>query len=154
MINSFISIRNKYPKIIGNIFFKLALITLLILSLNYARKKVSDRYNDKDDKFASIGWQLAGVEEYITSIGVSDTAKIVVMPDFTPNGSLYFLNRRGWTLQDTSAYSLKNIDKYIKDGASYMILTDKNYLNNSIIKQKVKGISGEYNNVIICNLHK
>ncbi len=152
VINSFISIRNKYPKIIGNIFFKLALITLLVLSLNYARKKVNDRYNDKDDKFASIGWQLAGVEEYITSIGVSDSAKIVVISDFTPNGSLYFLNRRGWTLQDTSAPSINNIDAYIKEGASYMILTDKNYLNNSIIKQKAKGISGEYNNVIICNL--
>ncbi len=152
VINSFISIRNKYPKIIGNIFFKLALITLLVLSLNYARKKVNDRYNDKDDKFASIGWQLAGVEEYITSIGVSDSAKIVVISDFTPNGSLYFLNRRGWTLQDTSDPSIDNIDAYIKEGASYLILTDKNYLNNSIIKQKAKGISGEYNNVIICNL--
>lgn len=154
VIGSFISIRNRCPKIIGNIFFKLALIALVVLSLNYARKKVIGRYETKDDKFANIGRQLDNAQEYINSIGMDDDAKIIVICDFTPNGSLYFLNRRGWTLPDTSSAKLKNIPEYIGQGASYLFLTDKNYLENRTIKSMVQDIAGEHNGIVIYNLKK
>ena len=150
VISSFISIKNSYPKIIGNIFFKLAIITLLILSLNYARDKILDRYNKTShDIIDIIGWQLDNSEDYINSIGINDNAKVIVIQDYTPNGSLYFLNRRGWTLSDTSEINLKNLQDYIQEGASYILLTNNDYLKNNTINNLVGDIVGEYNDITI-----
>lgn len=154
VINSFISIRNTYPNIIGNIFFKLGFVLLLFLSLNYAHKKVTGRYGYKNDKFANIGIQLHNADEYIQAIGISDDSKIIVVLDYTPNGSLYFLKRRGWTISDTSANEIKNIHSYIREGASHLVLTDKIYINNITIKNLSKRVIGEYNGAIIYSLKK
>ena len=153
VISSFISIQNSYPKIIGNIFFKIVIITILILSLNYARDKVLDRYDENNhDMIDIIGWQLDNSEDYINSIGIVEEAKVIVIQDYTPNGSLYFLNRRGWTLSDTSDTDIKNLHSYIQEGAEYLLLTNTQYLNNNSINLVVRDIVGEYNDVTIYNL--
>ncbi|MAE07237.1 MAG: hypothetical protein CL661_00575 [Bacteroidetes bacterium] len=154
VINAFISIRNRFPIIFGNLIFKLALLLLLILSLNYANKKVSGRYSIKNDKFANIGTQLDNANEYIINIGISKDSKLIVVQDYTPNGSLYFLNRTGWTISDTAAIELIRIHTYIQKGASYLVLTDKNYLKNSTIRSLAKNVVGEYNGAVFYSLNK
>ncbi len=152
VINSFISIRNRFPKIFNNIFVKLIMTGLLFLSLNYAHKKVTLRYSLDDDKFGNIGMQLLNARDYVNGIGISNDAKFIVLKDYTPNGSLYFLNRRGWTLSDTSASQLKEMQSYIEQGATHLVVTDHKYLQNSTIKNSVKRVIGQYKEAVIYSL--
>ncbi len=152
VISSFISIRNTFPKVIKNIFFKIAIVILMLLSMNYAHKKLTERYL-KYDEFANIGKLLDGANEYLISIGIDDDKKVIVINDVTPNGSLYFLNRRGWTIADTSVAKLKNISEYIEDGASYLFITNSSYLQNNTIENLDKDEVGEYNGIVIYSLN-
>ncbi len=152
VINSFISIRNKFPKIFNSILVKVIITGLLFLSLNYTHKRVTMRYSIKDDKFGNIGMQLLNASDYINGIGISNQAKFIVIKDYTPNGSLYFLNRRGWTLSDTTASQLIEMQSFIQEGATHLLLTDNKYLQNSTIKNNVKRVIGQYKEAVIYSL--
>lgn len=152
VINSFIAVRNRFPRIFNTIFVKLIMTGLLFLSLNYAHKKVTLRYSIKNDKFANIGLQLLNARDYVNGLGISNDAKFIVIKDYTPNGSLYFINRRGWTLSDTTASQLKEMQSYIQEGATHLLLTDNKYLQNNTIKNSVKRTIGQYKDAVIYSL--
>ncbi len=151
VINSFISIKNTFPKITRNIFFKIAIITLLLLSINYAQKKLTERYLTFD-KYANIGTRLDNVNVYLDLIGIGKNEKVIVIHDVTPNGSLYFLDRRGWTISDTSTDKLNHIPSYIKSGASFLLITNKEYLQNPVIQKITTSKIGSYNDILIYSL--
>ena len=92
-VNSFISLRNRFPKILNSIYAKLAIFVLLILSLNYAKEKLENRYDKPYDIFSSIGKQLNGADNFLVDIEVGKNSTFIVIGDHTPNGSLYFMNR-------------------------------------------------------------
>jgi hypothetical protein len=148
IINSFITLRSKFPKLINNSVAKLLLLSLCILSVNYAREKLIQRYKSTDDRFAIIGYKLSGTRHYLDSLGVSENAKIIIITDQTPNGGLYFINRPGWSLRDTSEASLIALKNYIRQGADYILFTEKKYINNSFNGVKI----GEENGILIYKL--
>ena len=151
VINSFISIHKTFPKIIGNVFFKIAIIILLLISINYAQEKLTKRYL-KFDEYANIGKRLDNVGDYLDIIGINENDKVIVIHDITPNGSLYFLDRRGWTIYDTTASKLKDIPSYINEGASYLIITNDKYMQNSNIQKITKEQIGSYNDILFFRL--
>ncbi len=124
--NSFIALRNKFPKIFNSIIMKLLFLVMSIVSLNYAREKLNLRYENKDDKFSKIGIVLSDAKKQIDSIGIPQNSKFIIYTDKTPNGGLYFINRPGWNIQDTTYANRKNIDKFIKLGADYLLCTENN----------------------------
>jgi hypothetical protein len=74
---------------------------LAVLSINYAKAKLQDMYNNNNhDKYSEIGISLANTRATIDSLGISQNAKVIVLSDETPNGGLNFLNRKGWNLRD------------------------------------------------------
>jgi 4-amino-4-deoxy-L-arabinose transferase-like glycosyltransferase len=150
VMNAFITLRNKFPKWINSYITKALLLLLCVLSLNYAREKLIQRYKNTELLNGGIVTLLAETRNYIDSIGISDDAKFVVMTDATPNGGLYFINRPGWTLKDDSEASLLLLDSYINQGANYILFTDKKYVNTAITSYKV----GENNGVLIYKLVK
>jgi hypothetical protein len=123
---------------------------LAVLSLNYGKLNLQRRYNNnKDDKFAKIGIVLKDTRKYIDSSGISANAKFIVVTDYTPNGSLYFLNRPGWTISDTSKEALKKFEECVKNGANYILLTDKVYAENPGISKYIGELNGEYNSILV-----
>lgn len=147
IMNSFLALKNKFPKLINNNIVKLLSITLCILSLNYAREKLIQRYENTNDKYSIIGHKLSRTRYFLDSLGISENAKVIIIADHTPNGGLYFINRRGWSLGDTSEMYKIIQEKYIRQGADYVLFTDKNYNNN------FNGIKiGESNGILIYKL--
>jgi hypothetical protein len=123
VILSFTAILNKFPKLINNYIAKFLLLALTFLSINYAKNKLQDRYNNKNDMFSEIGLRLSNTRAAIDSLGISQNAKIIVFTDKTPNGGLYFLNRKGWNLNDTTESNINKISEYKELGASFLINT-------------------------------
>jgi hypothetical protein len=103
--------------------------------LNYARQRIIQRYEDRNDIFASIGQKLEGGNAIFAKAGIDPHCKVIVFPDLTPNGGLYFINRSGWNVRDTSATSMDYIRKYIHEGADYILCTDKQVLKNPVISE-------------------
>jgi len=124
--HSFIVIKNKFPRLINNFIAKLLLLMLCTLSINYARMKLKDRYTNKDEAFAQIGVTLSKTRSYIDSLGIPENSKFIIYTDQTPNGGLYFINHQGWNIRDTSEVNLKRLNEYLKQGAQYLICTEKN----------------------------
>ena len=54
---------------------------------------------------------------------ISKDAKFIILTDKTPNGGLYFLNRKGWSIKDTTEVSFKKIKEFKRLGADYLVNT-------------------------------
>ena len=91
-----------------------------MLSINYSRDKLADRYGNNYNESAEIGKILSNANVNLDSLGIDQRAKVVVLKDRTTNGGLYFLNRKGWNIGDTTEV---NIRKYKKLGANYLVNT-------------------------------
>ncbi len=146
--NAFVAAKNKFPKWINHSVSKTLLILLCCLSLYYAKKRVHQRYDDTKDLYASIGFKFADTREYLDSLSISENAKIIIVTDNSTNGGLYFINRSGWSVGDTSEASKINIKKYISQGADYILFTDKKYVDLGLGGVKV----GEKKGVLIYKL--
>jgi len=148
VMNSFIALKNKFPELVNNYISKLLLLYLCALSLNCAKVNLTKRYEIADDVYANIGVKLSKTRQYLDSLGVSKNAKIIIISDNTANGGLYFINRPGWNVSDTTEESLKAVNNHIKDGADYILFTDKKYLYKGFIGIKI----GEENGILIYKL--
>ncbi len=125
VLSSFISIKYKFPGIFKSPFLKIGLTVLCFLSLNYARNKISDRYKKSDDELSRIGISLSETRGFLDSQDIHEDARFIVMNDKTPNGGLYFINRQGWTIPDSSENSFKKLNEYISLGADYILTVDE-----------------------------
>ena len=148
VINSFIALKNKFPELINNYIAKLLLVYLCVLSLNFARKNLIQRYEKREDLYASIGDKLSTTRHYLDLIGVSKNAKIIIISDNTLNGGLYFINRPGWSVSDVSEAEVRLVNNHINEGADYIVFTDKKYIYKGFIGIKI----GEENGILIYKL--
>ena len=148
VINSFIALKNKFPELINNYVTKLLLVYLCVLSLNFAKKNLIQRYEKSEDLYASIGNKLSTTKHYLDSLGVSENAKIIIISDNTPNGGLYFINRPGWSVSDVSEKEVSLVNNHINEGADYIVFTDKKYIYKGFIGIKI----GEENGILIYKL--
>ena len=150
VINSFICLRCKFPKIVNRNVVKILLIALCFLSLRFAGEMLAERYKNKGDSFAIIGSKLATTRQYLDSLGISTKAKVIIVTDETPNGGLYFINRPGWNIKDTTQESMGLVQKYISEGAEYILFTEKKFVDDKFTGQKI----GEKNGISIYELTK
>ncbi len=134
--NGFIACQNKWPVIFKSIVTKLVLGTICMLSLNYGASKLKARYENKED-IAEIGSVLAGAKNSVDKLNISSKAKFIVVGDQTPNGGLYFLQRQGWSVPDTSEESQNVIQKAIINGAEYIVFKDENFKISKFSKHKM-----------------
>ncbi len=145
LVNSFVTLKNLFPGLIRTAAARLIIILLFILSIHYERKQLLHRYQNSDDQFAMIGRKLSGTKEYMDSLGISRNAKIVIITDQTPNGGLYFIDRPGWNLKDTSDVSKEVLTNYINQDADYLLFTSKDHLIKNLNGIK----AGEQNGILI-----
>ena len=138
VITAFTAIRNKFPKLLNNYIAKILLLALTVLSINYARVKLEDRYNNNHNEFAETGMILSNTRVNIDSLGISQKAKIIVFIDKTPNGGLYFLNRKGWSINDTTEANIKKISEFKNLGADYLVNTTNMNFNYTKIWENSK----------------
>lgn len=78
----------------------IGLMILTVLSLNYAREKLSDRYSKSFISGSEIGYKFKGIDTYLDSLNIQKSARLVILGDITPNGGLYFTKRKGYPFAD------------------------------------------------------
>lgn len=142
VINAFVALKNRFPLWVNHVVARILILGLCLLSLNYAREKMIQRYSVTDDFYDVIGPRLAGVRQYMDASGIAGDAKIVIITDQSPNGGLYFLNRPGWNIPDTTASGKSALKSYISRGAEYVVLTGADNNVFGYIGTKTGGFNG------------
>ncbi|MEY3598438.1 MAG: hypothetical protein RL521_860 [Bacteroidota bacterium] len=110
----------------------LVLLVLGCTSWQANEKVIRWRFAHEEPNLAWVGKRLKNGPEWFKSAGILPfTEKVVVVPDFTRNGSLLFIQQEGWTLADST--QLNRLEDPALASATKLLVLDSNYLDFSII---------------------
>lgn len=95
---------------------------------------------------------LTEIEPMFRQWGIHPDDKVISIPDFSVNASLYYMGRRGYT-DFASDFSREEIfRKRIEQGARYLVINDTTMLANPVAGSFAQHFLGEYRNVRVYDL--
>ncbi len=113
-------------------------------------------------KVRYVGWMnelydknykaLTQIEPSFEKWGVKKDDKVISMPDYTINGTLYYMNRKGYTGFGSDLSKTETFYKRIGQGAKYLVISDSTILDRECLKPFLKNKVGEFKNVSVYNL--
>lgn len=105
------------------------------------KKTYSGWYRDWDlsDSFHDL-------EGFLESHGIGYDRKVFVSHDFSPNRSLYLMNRKGWT-QLTGIYNADDLDRAIAQGAAYAIVPDTSFYSVMFLHDNIRDTIGYHHEI-------
>lgn len=135
-------------KIIPTLF----IVYLLFLGY-YCRTRLENRFGGWMNEWYETNLQAVGeLEPILDSLNVRANDKVISIPDFSINATLYYMNRRGFTDFGSDFTKTETYYKRIEQGAKYLIINDSTILSNEYIKPFICNKIGEYKNVLIYNI--
>ena len=137
IINGIKSFQNYTEKKAVHVGLKLILLIIVVVGTNYSHGKLQQRFEATLDRFSKAGLTIERNLVQIDSLGIPKDAKLVVAPDNTPNGGLYFLNRMGWSIYSNEDL-LEKVSQYKARGAEYLVLLSDSYREDLINQLKLK----------------
>jgi hypothetical protein len=111
----------------------------------------SDWYNfDYDLRFG----ELETITPYLRSIGISRTEKVISIPDYSPNISLYLMDQKGFTDMGHSYGDNEEalLKKYCDLGAKYMVVNNEDMLKFQWLKPFISNPVAQYKNIHIYSI--
>jgi hypothetical protein len=148
------TLKEANARIYYSFIFRILLIVFLVQNVDFARRRINDRYDLK-------GWQNSLYEKdirvfeeiipYLRSIGIQKEDRLIVLSDNSINITLYFMNQKGWTNYGLIADSTKMKQK-IALGAKYLLIYDKEIYKNISLEPFFRNKIGSYKTVDIFKL--
>ena len=74
----------------------------------------------------------------IDELNIPKDAKIILAPEPSQNGGLFYIDRMGWTISSIKEVSSEKIRSLKHKGAEYLILTEQNNLTINKIEHEGK----------------
>lgn len=137
LLLSLFLLKKETPSVIRNPVFQAVFIVFLIFNLNYTRQDFEARYDKSNPQYkTSNDFPLAQFDikkvrhfiNYNTPITEKDT--IISLPDITPNATLYYYDRRGysyWNFGPTTIWSRDWMRLMIQNHkCRYLVVNDVN----------------------------
>ncbi len=116
------------------VFFGCIVLVLGITAWRSNEKVIRWRFAHEEPNLAWVGKRLKNGPEMLLQQGIQPfSEKVVVVPDFTRNGSLLFLQQEGWTLADST--QLNRLSEESVQAATLMVVLDSSYLHFPEINQ-------------------
>lgn len=110
-----------------------------------------------------IGWMnspyennykaLRSMEPLFDELGVGMDDKVISIPDPSINGTLYYMNRKGYTDFGSDFSNADGFYKRIEDGAKYLIVNDTSVLSKEYLAPFIQNEIGRYGNIRIFNIY-
>lgn len=133
--------------LVGLVFFTWNVIT--------CQERIHVRYNSwMNDMYIKQFASLKEIEPFFEQIGVKPEDKVISLPDYTINGSLYFMNRKGYTQFGSDFSNKEGFYNRISNGAKYLVINDTTILNNPEIQSFIIKKLGEFKNIWIYDLQE
>jgi hypothetical protein len=147
-------LKNSFTNIFNSLVFKIIVLAFLIHNVDFARRRIEDRYS-------ITGWQnheyienmkvYEEISPYLRSLGIKKEDKVISLSDVSINVSLYLMNQKGWTNYGISNDSVM-IGKAIKSGAKYLMLDKKEAGVKNNIESYLRNKIGQFKSVEIFEL--
>jgi len=85
----------------------------------------------------------------MNEIGLTKEKMVVSIPDKSPNITLYFLNRKGWTNINIGESNIgPNIVNLKNSGAEYLVISNQSVMTDNSLKPLLNNKIGEFNGSI------
>jgi len=95
---------------------------------------------------------LLSIEPLFEELGITVDEKVISIPDPSINGTLYYLNRKGYTDFGNDFNNQETFYNRIDQGAKYLIVNDSTILNDNVMKPFIIKKIGESENIQIYDL--
>lgn len=92
---------------------------------------------------------LTHIEPSFEKWGIKKDDKIISIPDYTINGTLYYMNRKGYSEFGSDFSKVETFYQRIAQGAKYLVINDSTILSNEYLKPFVNNKIGQYKNVSV-----
>lgn len=117
------------------------------------RERIHVRYNSwMNDMYTKQFASLKEIEPFFEQIGVKPDDKVISLPDYTINGSLYFMNRRGYTQFGSDFSKPEGFYTRINNGAKYLVVNDTTLLHQPEVQPFIIKKLGEFKNIWVYDL--
>ena len=142
--------KNLKPQV--NAAISVLLAAFFIWNAMTCRVRIENRY---------VGWMngmyqqmkaLIEIEPSFREWGIQPDDKVLSIPDFTFNGSLYYMNRKGYTEYGSNLSSEEGFYRRIEQGAKYLIVNDSSIVIQEHIKPFTQKKIGEYKNILVYDI--
>ena len=113
-----------------------------------------DRYtNWMNEDFKRRYENMVELAPELNSFGIGPEDKIISLPDYTICGSLYLLNRKGYTDYSCDFSKRENLVDRIHKGARFLVINDTAiYRTNPAINEFTKKQIGTFKNITMYDL--
>jgi len=157
IVSFFYFLKENHFKIFKSIIFKILFSLFFIYNIYHCSNIIKDRYwggwnNDwgKSEKYNKQDFTT--ITPYIRSLGIIREDKVISIPDFSFNISLYLMDQKGWTgFSNDNNDSIKIAEK-IELGAKYLFISDSDLLSKDYLQSFLDNKIGTYNDVEIFDL--
>ena len=142
---------NKMKPLFQKIAYALAIVFFAFNAIN-CKHRAENRY---------VGWMNARYQNYkalitieplFKKLGVGEDDKVISIPDPSINGTLYYMNRKGYTEFGSDLSNANGFYQRIEDGAKYLIVNDTTVLSKDYLVPFIQDEIGRYENVRIFDI--
>lgn len=155
LLTGIILLRQHYTHVFQSWILKIVVVLFLGLNIWHAKSTIHERYNGKLSYKPNVHLYEDDFEKYIDNLGVQRTDLVVSVPDYSPNTTLYLMNRPGFTEWIDRKGTKINQDwmrDFIKRGAKYLIVHDDNYLQREYLQPFLQYEMGNYKGIKVYDL--
>jgi hypothetical protein len=115
------------------------------------------RHNARYEGWMNHGFKqqyeaLTEIEPYFIKWNINPSDKVICLPDYSINASLYYMNRKGYTDYGNDFTKVGDIKKRINQGARYLVVLDTTLLKSDVFRQFTANMVGNYKNVRVFDL--
>lgn len=126
---------------------KVGVVFLLVNAVKYGSEKQNDRYHAWLNDYLEVPKAIFNMEPILTQWGISEDEKIISIPDPSPNMSLYYLNRRGYTNINFYTYAYFNFEYAYKHGVKYVVVLKPEAVEELNLKPFLGDLIGSYEGI-------
>jgi hypothetical protein len=154
LITFLLMLSTSYNKIFNSFIFRLFIVVFLIHNIDFARRRINDRYNPDGWQNAYYAKDIQVFEEikpYLRSIGIKNNDRVISLSDKSINITLYLMNQKGWTDYGLNSDSTLIRQKIVM-GAKYLFIFKREDYKQKSIQPFINNKIGTFRNVDIYKL--
>ncbi|MEM6343195.1 MAG: hypothetical protein AAF927_04925 [Bacteroidota bacterium] len=146
----------QWPKLYRSAWLKWLMLGVCIFGLYRAKTELRVRYFGRTMNYREQpAFYEKGLQDFLLEAGVGLENTVVSVPDFSPNNTLYLLNRRGWTNANFGLIEPQKMEPWIAQGqADFLIISDSSLLFEPAWQRYMRSPKGEYKGIFVFDLRE
>lgn len=145
----------KQTKLIRNPVFYLVGLVFLIFNVITCQTRIETRHQGwMNSMYEDRMKALVEIGPYFDELGITPEDKVISIPDYTINASLFYMNRKGYTEFASDFTKAETFYERIEQGAKYLIVNDTTIFKNEVIQPFITKKMGEFKNIWVYDLRE